>query len=432
MLGPWIRRTTFWALDAVKGKRIKEHYQDIMEKMERGTSVESVLNDILQYAQKYVPIYQNANYKELTDFPVINKKKMMAAYEDFRSIEFRDDQKLHEVATSGSSGNPFHAFQNIDKRRRVIAELAYIHDCIGWKIGDRYVFMRAWTGHYNNMGFQQFKQNFIPIEVTNLDRNAMDKLRETLKKDRSIRVLFGYSSALMELANYMLDAGDTPNLFHLNVVVADSDTLTDDGKKKLEKVFGCPVISRYDNEEQGILAYTPANESEYLINSASYYVEILSMDGDYPAKQGETGRIVVTDMYNRAMPFIRWDTGDLAIAGRCDGGRCLTIKSLQGRTADCAYAINGNIVSSAAINNYVCDFYDIRKYQLVQNDCDKFEVTLVCNEDSESIGKIDRVLRKLLGQDIELQIHIVDDIPTGRNGKFKTVIRNYTPECYGR
>ena len=422
MFSSWIRRTAFWTLDALHGGKVKKHYLDIESKMNGNLNVDHNLNDILNYVQKNVPYYRDHSFNGLTDFPVINKKDIMDQYEKFCSIEFPNKNELHEVSTSGSSGNPFHAYQDLDKRRRVIAELAYIHDSVGWKIGDRYVFMRAWTGHYNSMGFQQFKQNFIPVEVTHFDAQAMSNLRQKLKKDKRIRVIIGYSSSLSELATYLIEQGDTSEMFGIRVIIADSDTLTAEGKRNLEKIFGCPVINRYDNEEQGILAFTKPYCDEFTVNSASYYVEILSLDGDYPAKPGEVGRIVVTDMFNKAMPFVRYDTGDLAIAGLIDGNRCITMKSLQGRTSDVVFALDGSTVYSPTINNYICDFYDVKKYQLIQRASGVFEIKLVCPENSSSVKLIDENLRQLLGKDIQLSFHFVEDIPSGKNGKYKTVI----------
>lgn len=422
MFGSWIRRVAFWSLDMLRGGKIKKHYVDISDKMSGKITVDCALKDILKYVQLNVPFYQKNNYKQLSDFPVINKKIIMENYESFRSREFLHNEELHEVATSGSSGNPFHAFQNPDKRRRVIAELAYIHNSVGWKIGDRYVFLRAWTGHYNSIGFQQFKQNFIPIEVTKFDSKAMNKLRETLKSDKKIEVIIGYASSLSELALYMKNEGDKPDMFNIRVIIADSDALTPEGKINLESVFGCPVINRYDNEEQGIIAFTKPYRDEFTINSASYYVEVLAMDGDYPAKPGEVGRIVITDMYNKAMAFVRYDTGDLAIAGSMDGTRCLTLKSLQGRTSDVVYATDGTTVCSTTINNYICDFYDVKKYQLVQKNIGVFELMLVCSNKSASVSKIEGNMRHLLGENIQLTLRFVDDIPSGKNGKYKPVI----------
>lgn len=422
MLGSWIRRTAFKTLDFVKGRKVQKHYKDILQKMELGKSIEPSLDDLLTYVQKHVPYYKNRGYKSLKDFPIISKNDIMNSYEQFRSDEYTDDASLHEVVTIGSSGNPFHAFQNADKRNRVVAELMYIHNRLGWKIGDRYVFMRAWTGNYNKLGFQQFKQNFVPVEVTAFGEKQMDDLRKVLKKDKKIEVILGYSSALSELARYMLLKGDCKEMFNIRIVLADSDTLTPAGKKNLETLFGCPVISRYSNEEQGILAYSKPYSDEYVINSANYFIEIMSMDGDYPVKSGETGRIVITDMYNKAMPFIRYDIGDLAKAGKSENGRFLSFEALQGRTADLIYTMDGNMISSASVNNYICDFYDIKKYQLIQYSEDTFELLLVCDEQSSSVKAVEENMRKLLGADVNLTIRIVADIEAKKNGKYQTTV----------
>lgn len=422
MFGAWLRRTVYWTLDAIKGGKIKAHRKDIRAKLAGEKGIDDSLNEILKYVKQNVPYYQEKDYLSLSDFPVINKKIIMENYDSFRSVEYLDNEKLHEVATSGSSGNPFHAYQDANKRRRVIADLTEIHEKLGWKIGERYVFLRAWTGNYNNMRIQQLKQNFIAVDVIDFDRVAMDRLRKTLKKDKNIRTILGYSSSLMDLARYMLDQGDSAEDFSVQLILADSDNLSPEGKANLEKVFGCPVVSRYDNEEQGILAYSLPYEDEFVINTPSLYVEILAMDADVPAKPGETGRVVVTDMYNKAMAFIRYDTGDLAIAGEQDGNRCLTIRSLQGRTSDVIFTMDGNAVYSPTINNFICDFYSIKKYQLIQEAAGVFQLLIVCAEEGVALDEVDASMRRILGQDVQLTIRVVDNIPVGKNGKFKTVV----------
>ena len=422
MFGAWLRRTVFWTLDAVKGGKVAAHRKDIKAKMAGEKEIDGALSEMLEYAKKNVPYYQGKAYETLSDFPVINKRCIMENYDSFRSLEYRDNEKLHEVATSGSSGNPFHAYQDANKRRRVIADLTEIHESLGWRIGERYVFLRAWTGNYNNMRLQQIKQNFIAADVIGFNKKAMDQLRETLKKDQNIHVILGYSSSLMDLAQYMLEQGDYADQFSVRLILADSDNLSAEGKANLERVFGCPVVSRYDNEEQGILAYTTAYSDEFVVNTPSLYMEILAMDADVPVKPGETGRVVVTDMYNKAMAFIRYDTGDLAVAGKCDGARCLTIRSLQGRASDVIWDANGNAVYSPTINNYICDFYGVKKYQLIQKNKNLFELLIVCGENAVNLKDVDASMRKILGQEIQLEIHKVEDIPTGKNGKFKTVV----------
>lgn len=422
MFGAWLRRTVYWTLDAIKGGKIAAHRNDIKAKLAGEKGIEGSLSEILEYAKENVPYYQGKAYETLSDFPVINKKIIMEHYDSFRSIEYRDDQKLHEVYTSGSSGNPFHAYQDPGKRHRVIADLTEIHETLGWKIGERYVFLRAWTGHYNSMGLQQLKQNFIAADVIRFDKLAMNKLRNTLKKDSNIRTILGYSSSLVDLAQYMLEQGDRPEEFSVRLIIADSDNLSPSGKANLEKVFGCPVVSRYDNEEQGVLAYTLPYQDEFVVNTPSLYMEILAMDEDVPVAPGETGRVVVTDMYNRAMAFIRYDTGDLAVAGERDGDRCLTIQSLQGRTADVLRDMDGNAVCSATVNNYMCYFYNIKKYQLIQEAEGVFELLIVCSEENVSVEDVKSNMKQILGKDAEISVRVVDTIPVEKNGKFKTVI----------
>ena len=76
------------------------------------------------------------------------------------------------------------------------------------------------------------------------------------------------------------------------------------------------VYARYSNIENGIIAQQNQNKDDYLINSASYHIDIYSLQNDSLLKHGELGRIVVTDFFNKGMPLIKYDTGDV---GRLKG-----------------------------------------------------------------------------------------------------------------
>ena len=84
--------------------------------------------------------------------------------------------------------------------------------------------------------------------------------------------------------------------------------------------------------------------------------------------------------------------------------------------------MDGTTVNSVTINNYICDFYDVKKYQLIQKAAGVFELMLVCSEDSDSVRQIDANMKRLLGSGIQLTYRFVEDIPAGKNGKFKTVV----------
>ena len=81
----------------------------------------------------------------------------------------------------------------------------------------------------------------------------------------------------------------------------------------LRKVFGCNVVSRYSNQENGILAQELVDSDYFVINNASYWIEFLKLIQMWGADIGELSRVVVTDLFNYATPVIRYDTGDLAV-----------------------------------------------------------------------------------------------------------------------
>ena len=143
MFGSWLRRTIFWIVDILKGGFVKKHYIDIVDKMEYGKDSKDVLPDLLTYVRENVPHYSKIKESRLEFFPIVSKQDMKNYPTDFRSREYPNENKLHSVYTGGSSGVPFKAVQDNNKRCRNIADIIYCHNKIGWKLGDKYIFVRG-------------------------------------------------------------------------------------------------------------------------------------------------------------------------------------------------------------------------------------------------------------------------------------------------
>lgn len=425
MFSEWIRKIGFYTIDAIRGGHILKHYKDISKKMNGEVDPLDELPKILSYAKENVPYYSNIKGDELRDFPVINKSDIMANYDSFISREYSNTKNLHWVSTSGSTGTPFKACQDARKRNRTIADLIYFHKLNGWELGDRYVFLRAWTSSYSVSKLKLCLQNFIPIDVINFDDKAKESLRQMLKKDKKIRVILGYASALQDFVNYLEQKGDNSSMFNIKVIFSVSDNLSNLTKQKLEKMFACPVINRYSNEEHGVLACTSKSSDKFILNTASYYFELLKLDVDEPVGPGEIGRIVVTDLYNRSMPFIRYDTGDLAISDDKDRNHIKTLSSLQGRVADTITDTKGNLISAVVVNNHLNNYYKIKKYQLVQDDKNSYIFKVVCSKDSYNSDELIEVCKSFLGEEAKVKIEYLDEIPIEHTGKFKTVVNCY-------
>lgn len=85
--------------------------------------------------------------------------------------------------------------------------------------------------------------------------------------------------------------------------------LFEDDKKLMERQFDIPVINEYGAAELDLIAFENPID-EWQINSETLFVEILD-DNDNPVPLGEEGRVIITSLYNKAHPFIRYDIGDI-------------------------------------------------------------------------------------------------------------------------
>ncbi len=193
-----------------------------------------------------------------------------------------------------------------------------------------------------------------------------------------------------------------------------------------EHYFGVPVVSRYFNVENGILAQKNAASGEYQINWASYLLEILDMHTNAPVKPGVFGRIVITDLYNYCMPMIRYDTGDigqLSISHK-NGAKHRILERVEGRKMDMIYKTNGEMTSPFMVY-HILKYPHIRQYQFIQENKTQYKLKLNVLPEFRSADNIVTEFKKHLGSDAEISLDYVDDIPLLSSGKRKFVINKF-------
>jgi len=433
MFGSWIRRTGFWTLDALKGGPVRKHYKDIAFKMAQSNNGPDAgqLTLLLEHTKRSTPFYRELNRQkpllQLDDFPVVTKADFLEQYEAFQSDEY-SGRHLHQMFTSGSTGVPFTANQDMNKRKRVLAKIIYFNEICGHKLGDRYLYFRLWTPGNRKTKWEQFKQNFIPVHVVYLTDNELEKIRQLLIRDKSIHSVLTYASTFEYLTSYMKACGDTPDMYNIKLVITGSETIDMHVKQRIKEVMGCRVIDRYSNQENGIIAQTGDLSNVFTVNFASYYVELLKLDSDEEASEGDLARIVVTDLYNFAMPMIRYDTGDLAVKHGNEKGGARQFKSVQGRKSDVFYDTRGNRITPLAWGAYMERFDRFKQYQFIQEDAKKYIFKANVAEGIYSKDEIIEVMKNALGDDAEIDVQFVDAIPVLASGKFKRTICNYHPK----
>lgn len=417
------RRSIFWMADAIRHKPVRAHYEDILNLQEEySDSQNEHLHRILGYAIQNVPFYKDITEPDISRFPVMSKPVYKEQGNRCRSKEYLNDDKLFIASTSGSTGTPLVVYQDINKKARMRADLIVAHEAVGWHLGDHYVFIRNWVSNYKQSPIKNFAQNVENISVTDFGDEKKAWLCKHLKKNFN-SIIFGYASSVCDFLAYVRREKIEAHKLGVKLIVCDSDELTSTNRKALEDTFACIVINRYDNEENGLLAISSPHKDELTVNYPSIYIELLKLNSDESVQPGEMGRVVVTDLFNYAMPLIRYDIGDLAISPD-EPGKIRTLSCISGRKADCVYSTDGKIISSVAISGITEVFTSIEKYQFVQNSRTSFEFHYVGNIGEKDMQKLSDRLHTAIGANAEIRYIVEKDIPLGKNGKAKTTVCN--------
>lgn len=416
-----LRRTAFWSLDALKGGKVRAR-KKILNKLraERKGNPEA-LAALLQHARCTVPAYKEIQESDIEAFPVVCKTDYRANFDAYRSELYRDDSQLHKVYTSGSSGTPFMAYQDKDKLLWHRAGLIDLNDQIGWHLGDRFLFMRMWKGAHASGRLSQLMSNTVPAEVGGFHGEKVEQVFRRIRTDKQLKLILGYASAVEILAKHIIQSGVSPQELGVRLVIADSECLSESAKATIAKAFGCLVLDRYGNNENGILGITLDNSRTMELNFPEYYIELLKLDSDEPAEPGELGRIVITDLYNKAFPFIRYDTGDVGIAAEMYGKQCLKLACLGGRSASILTAADGTKIGEAVITSYFEDVVGIGRWQLAQTGAGQYELRLE-KTDKQLDDKLHQLCLDCFGADAKVAICHQETIPQEKNGKYKVII----------
>lgn len=380
---------------------------------------------LLNHATGTVPFYKDYKRAELSDFPVVNKN-MLRDKTIFLSASYREDE-LIKMSTSGSTGTPFVSYQDRAKKKFVNAEVVYYSEKAGYKIGYPLYFFRSSVNQNEKSKLKQFIQNQPLISCNDLSLQGIRNMLKHLQNSSEHAILLTYASTLDAMVRHLPELEDILADINLTAIISISEMLCDNTREKIEEAFCCRCYSRYSNQEQGILSQDEKDNNIFIVNEASYHVEIFKMDEDIPADKGEIGRIVITDLKNYAMPFIRYDTGDvgsLCSLERKNGIRKTAINDLGGRKCDLLYGIDGELVSIAAITRIMWYHPDILQYQLIQETAESFTFKLNAEPSEERERNLDKALRNVLGNTIKLNFEYEDEIPVLSSGKRRKIVNN--------
>lgn len=236
-------------------------------------------------------------------------------------------------------------------------------------------------------------------------------------------MLEGYSSALERFAKFV-QAHDMDDI-KFSGIISTAEVLYPRQRELLERTFGCDVLDRYATRELGGIACECLEHKGLHIGVGEVYVEVLR-DG-VPVPVGEEGDIVVTNLNNYGMPFIRYHSEDVGQLSDvvCPCGRGLPMMEVvHGRSSDMLRTKDGRMIHPAFWTHTFFDMPEVKQFQITQKSYDHIVVSLVEREKlrPDQLASLERHIKHTMGLDVNVEFEFLDVIPLRSSGKYRFVI----------
>ncbi len=340
--------------------------------------------------------------------------------------ENHDKSQVLKITTSGSTGEPFECFADRAQLEFRWAATLRAHEWTGYRFGDPMV--RLWHQTLGMSRGQIAKEkldallanrHFVPVfEMSD------QRLAEMMQRFAELRpaLVDGYAEALDFIAQYIRQTGARCR-GAVGAVMSSAQTLPESSRELIEQAFGCRVFDKYGSREFSGIAYECEHHRGHHVVSEGYIVEILR-EGR-PAGPGEVGEVVITDLNNYCMPFVRYRLGDLAEAmdpaELCPCGRgAPRIGNIEGRVQSIIVGIDGRYLPGTFFAHYFKDLaYAIKRFQVIQDRPDAITLRLVKGGrfSGDILGQVLATLRQYLGKRMHIHVELVDDVALIRTGK---------------
>jgi phenylacetate-CoA ligase len=356
--------------------------------------------------------------------PTITKEEIQEHLAGMVSSKYRIEGLIRDM-TGGSTGSPMQFYYDKDRDDSRVAAMLRHNRWAGWDIGDRAAILwgaqrdTRMSGRLRDRIRTWIQERRLTLDASALNEVVMAEFARALISYQP-SVLLAYANTLGLFARYVKAEGIVG--IRPGGIICSAEVLTEENRRLIEEVFGCPVFNRYGSREFAMIASECEAHQGMHINAENLLVETIS---EGCSCTGEDGELVITDLRNFAMPMIRYRIRDVGRIKQtsCSCPRGLPVMEVSGgRVTDFLRATNGNKVSGVVISTYVVtSIPGIRQIQFVQNEPGSVTVNLVKGPEWTA-GALNELIARThtyLGNDMRVQLEFRDQIPLEKSGKYR-------------
>ena len=374
-------------------------------------AVYKLLNEVC----RYIPFYQKLfwdydfdpsrfdNLDQLKILPVLSKDTLLNSPHEFISANYA--KKGLDLSTSGSTGRPLKTFAS---KNQWIVEQASVWrqwDWAGYRFRDKIAIIRSYAPKNYEPIFKLNKlKNWLYISPYHLSEENVLEILKKLKiwKPKFLR---GYPSSLYVFAK--IAKSYNIKIESLKGAFTASEVLTDVYRNEIEEAFNIKVFDHYGQAEITTMLHECEEHDGLHIIQDYAYTEFVDTSSD-----GEK-KLIATNLFNYAMPLIRYDTGDRVIINKnkCSCGRTFPkVKRIIGRSDTLLIHKEGYYLPSINFYTFFAKLKNVSKFQIIQYSHNDIEI------------KIQVINKNNIGN---LKYHIESEI----NGRFGTkVVLKFTDQ----
>jgi phenylacetate-CoA ligase len=385
-------------------------------------SQEARLKRLVEHAYEHVPYYRTLldraglapetfrGLDDLSMIPITRKGDLQR--QPPGSLLARSVDRSHVTAqrSSGSAGQPLTVF--LDAHARAGRAAAFLRSLtgVGYRFGRKLLLIASPDSDTRRRGLPGWR--YLSIQ------EPPERLREEFLRFRP-DFLYGCVTPLRLLAEEI--AARPGSARGVRGVITTAEILNGTTRRMLEDAFGCQVFDFYGLTEMGLVAWECPRHCGLHVAEDAVIVEAI------PAGKDGAHRLVMTNLLSRAMPFIRYDSGDVGVLDAtlrpCACGRSLTLLTrLEGRVLDCVRLPGGRLISPYTLTCGLERVAGLCRYQVVQTDLNTFTVKVETAGDGPGAASDDirRAVRAVVGETADVRVES-GGLDPARGSKFRPV-----------
>jgi phenylacetate-coenzyme A ligase PaaK-like adenylate-forming protein len=392
------------------------------------------LQKLLAHAFASVPFLQEkykgagirlADIRTWSDFrqlPVLTRQEINAHGAALCSTTYKGALLPH--ATGGSTGTPTRFFRTYESYDWRMAAKDRVYGWSGWRLGERSLYLwgapvgfvsrpqlwktRAFEAVHRELIFNTFSQSDA----------LWQRIYDAAIRYRPVLVV-GYVSSLEQFSAFLRATKRT--IPGLRSVIAAAEPLFSTQRDAIEAAFQAPVFNTYGSREFMSIGGECEVHDGLHVNIENLVVETRDGSVDQPSE------ILVTDLHNFGMPFIRYATGDLGTVSddACACGRALPkLNSIEGRVLDALRTADGRTVPGEFFPHLLKEVPELAQYRVEQRTLDHLVISAVLAQplSRRSQTLLEKEILKVFGPAMKWEVQAVSEIPQLSSGKRRVTV----------